>query len=546
MTAINITTIERALLTVLISRTLSSNPQSSKYDLQSIIDEEYNKRFSTSEINSVLYSNPGLFKRNSSKLPKWDVNSTINESGEFALDENFIKCDLHKYKGAEPRAWQIEAFDNWVKQGRRGVIEAVTGTGKTTVGIIAAADAIARGHDVLILVPGSELLEQWWEKCKKDLRFEIQIGIFNAKRKDSFTNCHLIISTIHSARKYELIPDWGHGLIIADEVHGYGSEKSGSALRDEIQERLGLTATYDRNDNGLEEVLCPYFSPKGAESNPGDELIIGCDYARGRSDQILAEFRVALLGLDFEDEEQEEYEYLSRSLSNLRKKLVYEHDCTDKPFGEFIKAVQILSKGGHIDYVGTRRARSFLNKFTQRRKLLAGSEEKLEGLTLLVPVLKKAQKSIIFSETVESAENASVILNQHGLKSDVFHSKLNRTSRKDRLQKFRSGVINILVAPKILDEGIDVPEADVGVILAASHTKRQMIQRMGRIIRPKKDNRVATFFILYMRNTNEDPAFGIHESFLEEMYDHALEVKEFEGEPGSWSVLKWFKGNKDA
>jgi RNA polymerase primary sigma factor len=63
----------------------------------------------------------------------------------------------------------------------------------------------------------------------------------------------------------------------------------------------------------------------------------------------------------------------------------------------------------------------------------------------------------------------------------------------------------MLASPRMLDEGIDVPEADLGVIVSASHTKRQSIQRLGRILRKKADGRRARLVVLYAIGTTEDP-----------------------------------------
>ena len=76
----------------------------------------------------------------------------------------------------------------------------------------------------------------------------------------------------------------------------------------------------------------------------------------------------------------------------------------------------------------------------------------------------------------------------------------------------------------MLDEGVDVPAADLAVILAASRSRRQMIQRMGRVLRRKPDGRAARFIIVYARGTVEDPALGAHEGFLDEITPVAAAV----------------------
>ena len=79
----------------------------------------------------------------------------------------------------------------------------------------------------------------------------------------------------------------------------------------------------------------------------------------------------------------------------------------------------------------------------------------------------------------------------------------------------------------MLDEGLDLPAADLGIILAASQSRRQMIQRMGRVLRRKPDGRFARFVIAYVIGTSEDPANGAHEAFLDKITDVADDVVNF-------------------
>ena len=528
------------MLLVKLIFVLNINPSKTAVQIKQILDQsDPLKKFSKSQINSVLYNNPKVFKQNDRIPPKWNALITWEQKITLEAKTDINGFDTSLYKGCPARVWQKEALIKWKQKGYRGVIEAVTGTGKTKVGIIAAADAIALGNDVLILVPGGTLLNQWFDESRQNLGGSIQIGRFDMSHKDTFKEHHLIISTIQSARNKEIVPHSNEGLLIADEVHGYGSEKSSQALRDGYKYRLGLTATYDRNDNGLDEKLGPYFSPYKIYI-PGKEIIKGCGYARGLKDKILAEFRVAMIGIDFEPEEQNEYEYLDNSVKKIRTKLIQDHNCPIEPFGEYMRTVQTLSKGGHADYIGTYLARNFLNKFSERKKLLAVSTNKLDALKLLVKVIKHANRSLVFTETIESAENAVNLFNKFGIVARAFHGKLDPLLKNSLMYKFRTGAVSLLAAPKVLDEGIDVPEADVGIILAASHTKRQMIQRMGRIIRPKEDERPATFFILYIRHTSEDPECGTHESFLEEMNQHAMEVQKFSDDDRK-RIFEWYK-----
>lgn len=116
---------------------------------------------------------------------------------------------------------------------------------------------------------------------------------------------------------------------------------------------------------------------------------------------------------------------------------------------------------------------------------------------------------------------------RNGILTETLHSELDPDERRGALRRFARGAVKAIAAPKVLDEGIDVPAADFAVILAASRTRRQMVQRMGRVLRRKNDGRLARFAILYVDGTSEDPSQGAHEQFLEEVTSVADDVRSF-------------------
>ncbi|WP_277835521.1 DEAD/DEAH box helicase [Speluncibacter jeojiensis] len=413
--------------------------------------------------------------------------------------------------GFELRAWQREAFDTWVAAGRRGVVEAVTGTGKTAVGITAAADAVARGRAVLVVVPSVALLEQWFQAIRKAVP-SARIGRRGAGASDTFAGIDILVSTVQSAIGHGApMPD-GPALLVADEVHRYGAGSFSRLLTDDFEERLGLTATFERNDNGIADHLMPYF----------EMLIAGCDYPRGHAEGILAPVRVMLVTVPFTPAEQAKYDELDETVTKERLALIHKHGCCKEPFGEFMRDVMLLSEGG-VDRA-TWSARRYLKAFSGRRAILAESQGKLETLREIGGALATGGRSIVFSETKESAKAAVDALLEQGAPAAPYTSDLSTRDRAELLELFKSGVISTLAAPRVLDEGVDVPEADVGIILASSRTRRQMIQRMGRVIRPKSDGRHASFLVLYIGDSSEDPDRGAHGTFLEQLTEIASDL----------------------
>jgi superfamily II DNA or RNA helicase len=176
------------------------------------------------------------------------------------------------------------------------------------------------------------------------------------------------------------------------------------------------------------------------------------------------------------------------------------------------------------------KARTYLAAFSQKRRILAETEAKVDALEELAPCIHAAARTIVFTETIEAAQSAADILCRAGIATKAIHSQLDKPDRKQVLAAFAAGSLHAITAPKVLDEGIDVPEADLAIIFATSKTRRQMVQRMGRVLRRKKDGRLARFILLYVEGTTEAPENGAHESFLDEITEVADDVRAFDSE----------------
>jgi len=516
---------------------LTKNPGQHKRQLLKGLQSRGWTGLTSTDVNSVLYGISAMFVHDDHTPPLWRVDAGCKTIEPTPQPRPTGIPRL--YSGPPPRAWQIEALDAWRAADRRGVVEAVTGTGKTAVGILAAAEAIESGRRVLILVPGRDLLDQWYEKVGKEIPGR-KIGRFGDGCDDGLAENHVVVSTVQSACRRRMLPAGQSGLLIADEVHRYGADAFANALEEEFDQRLGLTATYEREDNGLEQYVTPYFLSSTNGRRSRSPVVMHCDYERALADDILARFRIGLVGVSLTPSEQEEYDEYDEAAKKTRSALIRNYGCPESPFGEFMRAANQLAEGGNEDSRATRVARQYLNAFSKRRALLAESDRKAAALDQLAPVLARADRGLVFTETKLSAESAAAILRQRGIAAQDFTSDLKRDERKQRLRHFKEGRIRVLAAPRVLDEGVDVPEADVGVIVAASRSRRQMIQRMGRIIRPKEDRHPAVFFVLYVRGTAEDPDLGGHGTFLKAMTDTAEEVHVFSPSAGTSDLLAWF------
>jgi len=141
-----------------------------------------------------------------------------------------------------------------------------------------------------------------------------------------------------------------------------------------------------------------------------------------------------------------------------------------------------------------------LTALVKRRILLSNVEDKKRKV---LEICRKHpdEKILLFSESIESIENIRKYLVQHGVKCATYHSQKNKYKRQRILEGWGKG-FNTLLACRCLDEGIDVPEVAVGIIIAGTSSPRQMVQRMGRIIRPRP-NKTAKIYVVYVPRTIE-------------------------------------------
>jgi RNA polymerase primary sigma factor len=417
--------------------------------------------------------------------------------------------------GTKLWAWQEEALRAWEKSGRVGVIQAVTGTGKTQVGVEATCGELGVGGKVLIVVPTTTLLRQWLENLDRVMP-GTRVGLLGDGNSASFDRHDVVVSTIQSAGR---LPSIHGGLLVADECHRYGAEIWASKLLPSYTSRLGLTATYERGDDG-DSRLAAYF---------GSDPIYDIAYDRAISDGIVAPFKLAFMGVALSRQEQGEYEEASRRSGRARRALVDGFGLREEPFAEFMKDVARAVDGKWRVDPGEAHAHAikFLHNFTKSRKIVAESQAKWQRLDALRPLVAGARGTLIFTQTKDAARTAASTFADVGRGAAFIISGMKSDEREEILRAFRDGHKSVITAPRVLDEGVDVPDADLGIVLSASSSRRQMIQRMGRVLRRKRDGSHARLLVLYAEGTMEDPARGAHESFVEIAWEVAAAAEVF-------------------
>jgi superfamily II DNA or RNA helicase len=363
------------------------------------------------------------------------------------------------------RDYQAEALISWGENEKKGVIVLPTGSGKTLTGIRAIAGC---NTPALVVVPTLDLLEQW----KKELEeaFSMEIGKLGGGEKKILP---ITVSTYDSAYIHAETLGNRFGLIIFDEVHhlpasGYRSIAEFSAAPC----RLGLTATYERED-GLHTEL--------------NRLVGGKVYEKKVSElagRHLAPYTIKRIAVALTDEEQKEYDQnYSIFLDYLRKTGMMMRSPQD-----FQKLVM---KSGRDP-----EARKALLARNAARDLAFNSDSKIEKLREIL-VQHREDRVFIFTEHNRLVHRIS--------NTFLIPAITYRTPSKERnaiLEKFRQGRYRAVVTSKVLDEGIDVPEANVGIIASGTGSKRAYVQRLGRILR-KKEGKEAVLYEIIAEETTE-------------------------------------------
>lgn len=435
-----------------------------------------------------------------------------------------VRCGHHAAQVISLYDWQLDALAAWEDAGRRGVVQAVTGTGKTRIGLAAIDDALRAGRQSVVIVPTLALARQWRAAIAELLP---QVRRFDKRRPDR--QWDVIVTTVQSAMRRPALVQQG-GLIVADECHRYGAEGYALALNRSYQWRLGLTATLERGDDG-DEILRSYF----------DGICFDLGYQRATADQLIAPFKFALASVPLSGDERAEYDELDAALKSTRLTLIERWGVPESPVADFLRGVSVLAEDRTVGGGGSL-ARFYMAKCSRRKALLAGSTMKLRALAGLSPAVQGSGGSIVFTQTRDAACSAADVLVSTGCTAAAVHADLGDDEREARLDDLKKGAVAALAAPRVLDEGIDVPDASLGIVMASNRSRRQMIQRLGRVLR-KRAGKVARFVVLYAENSVEDPHISGH---LPDFYDDCLpwaqEHAEFRLGAGDLPALLEFLG----
>lgn len=391
-----------------------------------------------------------------------------------------VKKELLKHKSADindifkskmvfkPREYQNVALKEAVNNGYRGILEMATGTGKTLTSLYIANDYYKLNKRIflIIIVPFVHLVDQWLKNCNL-MGFNKNIQCFGSKKswlnklssaiRDyniGLITKHLVITTYDTAASNEFNEEIsmikGKAFIIGDECHYFGVKSLMNHMFHKVDGRIGLSATPDRwwDDRGTERI-----------KNFFGNTIYEYSMDKAIENGALTKYTYLPVIVDLLPEEKQRYE-------RLTKRIIY------------------LSEYGEEEE---------LNKALRDRSLILSKAENKKSILysmLIEKGIENIQHTLVYCAPGEINSIVKSIAYM-GIRAHKFNADLSRQKRGEVLKSFEEGNIQVLVAIKCLDEGVDVPSTKVAYFLASTSNPREFIQRRGRVLRPSKGKTIS-------------------------------------------------------
>lgn len=366
----------------------------------------------------------------------------------------------------EPRGYQRKALAAWHRAGHRGVIVLPTGAGKTLVAVLAIN---ARRRDALVVAPTLDLVRQWYDVLSRAFP-AIEVGVIGG---GEYQVAPLTVTTYDSA--YIHMENLGsrYGLVVFDECHHLPGESYALAAQSCLAPfRMGLTATPERTD-GRDALL--------------DELIGPTVFRQDiieMSGRYLSEYETRRIVVNLSEAERAEYE---------SERAIYIKFLRDQ-------GIQMSEPSGWQDFIirssVSREGRRAMRAYRRQKAIAFAAPAKLEVVDDLLHQ-HRGDRTIIFTQDNATAYEVS----RRFLVPTITH-QTKVTERSEVLRGLAEGTFTAVATSKVLNEGVDVPEANVAIVISGSGSVREHVQRLGRILRPKEGKR-AVLYELVTQDTAE-------------------------------------------
>jgi len=362
--------------------------------------------------------------------------------------------EIYEIKDKEQR----KALNLWAKYGYNGSIIAGTGFGKSRCGILAIGRLLEENQRALVLVPTNQLQDQFAEEFKK-------WGYEN-------TLDRVDILCYQSAHK---LRDEHYNIVVCDEIHlGLSPIYRKFFEHNTYDKLLCMTATIPEEDEYKEYLL--KLSPI--------RYIITLDECVAL--KLVAPYEIICVPIDLNDEDKQAYKKANNKFVQAKYRI--------GGFNTFEDAKAILAKKIPGD-AGA--AKMFFDAIRERKQVVQHATSKIDKAKQLVNNHKDG-KILVFSGSNDFTESMADALG--GL---YYHSKIGKRRRAEILERFLEESERVLCSTKALNQGFNVPDANIGIIAGLDSKSLPLIQRVGRLLR-MKEGKSGTIYIIYVKDSQEE------------------------------------------
>jgi superfamily II DNA or RNA helicase len=405
------------------------------------------------------------------RAPAWTYRQVVEELVREKTEYEDHARAYHRFDFptkflVEPRPYQQQAIEEWRRAGRRGVVVLPTGAGKSLVAQM-AIEQVKRS--TLVVVPTIDLMNQWYDLLLSC--FQAEVGLIGG---GYFETGALTVTTYASAFRFMERLGNQFGLVIFDECHHLPSSVHRYAAELTIAPfRLGLSATPERTDGGdalLEQLVGPFVFRRETHELAGE---------------YLSDYTVVRLRVELNAEERAAYE---------RERDIFRGFLRERGIGlSSLRGWQMFVAASARSSEG-RRA---MLAYRESKRIALGTDSKLRVLSELLQRHRR-EKVLIFT-----AENEMVYrISRRFLVPSITH-ETGVKERRAWLEAFNRGEVLCLATSKVLNEGVNIPDASVAVVLSGSGSTREHIQRLGRILR-KLPGKEAILYEVVTQGTTEE------------------------------------------
>lgn len=494
-------------------------------EVQAAIKQEFGDK----NIHELLIQEKDLLEKKNKIFNNSKVKISIKSATEKLNDFDKIEKSP-KFPYAEgPRPYQIEAYNNWVANGKKGLFAMATGTGKTLTSLNCLLNQFKENNSykAVIVVPTIALVNQWKDECRK-FNFNNVITVSSQEKwpqnisflnsASNFIDVSFVIIVTYASfyRKnfqnhFKSLPK--ETLLIADEAHNLGSNNISKVLsKIHLSQRIGLSATPDRKFDDI--------GNKSIEDFFNDKPPFVYSYTMEQAMQMgwLCKYKYYPHVVKLTDAELAEYVKKSKQLLKYFDNLTKSYkDCKEVEI-LLLERKRIIHK-----------AQNKLEVFKNILDLEFNERGNLKYTLVYVPEGIEPNYDDI-DDFVEDQEDISLINKYTRAVSSTDSSIMvkqytsNTANRNEVIKGFQDGKIDVLTSMKCLDEGVDVPRSELAIFCASTGNPRQFIQRRGRVLRNHPDKTFAVIHdLVVVPNIDNDATFEMEKNMIKKELERVVD-----------------------